>query len=103
MDIKCKSNLKQLMTAQLLYENDFGRFTPFYNEYASATPPENMIWHERLDYYMPLEDVSGGGFAGTSNQSAYNCPKKESEVAHLGQQDLRTEQLHVQRQVEGFP
>ena len=72
MDVKCKSNLKQIMVAQLLYENDFHRFTPHYNELT----PEEIVWHGRLDYYMPLGENLA---AASDNSSVYNCPKKESD------------------------
>ena len=75
-DAKCKSNLKQVMLAQALYAEDFGRYTPFFDEFRDAQGNRQPVWHASLENYIPFtEDTSA---ERSDIASVFNCPDRET-------------------------
>ena len=62
-DMLCKSNLRQLATATMVYANDYkGKFPPVLSKGQFVIDPQNgkqnMIWYDvnRIGQYLPQED-----------------------------------------------
>lgn len=69
-DSQCKSNLRQLMTSQTLYANDYQRYTPFFGEF-----PGQTIWHASLESYLPFTESTSE--ERSDKEAVFNCPDRE--------------------------
>lgn len=84
-DMLCKSNLRQLSTATMVYAYDFkGKFPPVLSKGRFVLDPqngkENMIWYDvnRIGQYLPQEDFRNLSFDNTINPTVggtvLSCP-----------------------------
>lgn len=84
-DMLCKSNLRQLSTATMVYAYDFkGKFPPVLSKGRFVIDPqnnkENMIWYDvnRIGQYLPQEDFRNLSFDNTVNPTVggtvLRCP-----------------------------
>ncbi len=84
-DMLCKSNLRQLSAATMVYAYDFkGKFPPVLSKGRFVIDPqngkENMIWYDvnRIGQYLPQEDFRNLSFDNTINPTVggtvLRCP-----------------------------
>ncbi len=84
-DMLCKSNMRQLATATMVYANDFkGKFPPVLSKGRFVIDPqngkENMIWYDvnRIGQYLPQEDFRNLNFDNSVNPTiggtVVECP-----------------------------